>query len=533
MLGRPSRRPPKHMLSFRQLSRSRAARIAAFSYTAFAANSLCGLVSIPLAVAYIGKEQIALWTLVTQMVSYLIWMDLGVGSAIGRKIADPVASGDQKEINSWWTLSIAVLGAQGLLLISVAALAWPLWVGWFEIGSALREDALWLYGAAALGAAVSLPLRAYPGLLLAQQRYVWVPASQTVSPLFQVVVFAACLKAGLGVHSYFYGMIAGYLTGWAFLLFAVHSGPMKVSFARSGFTRRRALDLFRYSGSVALIGLSQTFSQTLPSLMLGRFGGLALVPIYIFSNRIPEILGNLTQRTTMAFYPALQAHFVEQRREHFVHQFREVQGLTLSLGLLAAAVILAGNRVIISWLATPEFFVGAQANLWFAVAALVLPYSRTFTHLLQYSGDMGKSAPVSILPVLAGAAFGWPAYQAYGLAGLAAVFAIVPSVILALYSAARGARNCGYPIWHLCGDGLALLGALIPLLLIAGVWCFGGKPPEQHITLLGRDTQLPSSREWITGCALLVLSIALIHRKIKRLHSIETPDNLDLNRKVL
>jgi O-antigen/teichoic acid export membrane protein len=507
------------MLTLRQLLRSRAARIAGFSYAAFAANSLCALFSIPLAVAYLGKEQIALWTLVTQIVSYLVWMDLGVGSALSRKIADPIASGDQKEINAWWTLSMAVLGAQGILLLAAAALAWPLWVAWFGIGSALRADALWLYSAAALGAAVSMPLRAYPGLLLAQQRYVWVPASQCLSPLFQLGVFASCLNAGLGVRAYFFGMIAAYLAGWTLLLFAVHAGPLKVRFARAGFTLVRAFDLFRFSGSVALIGLSQTITQTLPSLMLGRFGGLALVPVYTFSNRIPEILGNLTLRTTMAFYPALQAHFVEERRERFARQFREVQGLTLSLGLLAAAFILAGNRAIISWLATPDFFVGAHASLWFAVAALILPYGRTFTHLLQYSGDMGKSALVSILPVLAGAALGWPAYQAYGLAGLAAVFALVPTLILGLYSAIRGSRNCGYPTWQLCGGGITLLAALISLLLLCGAWCLAGENSDQSIILYGRDTLLPSAREWMCGVFLITISFALSVRQLRRIRN--------------
>jgi len=516
------------MLSLRQLFRSRAARIAAFSYGAFAANSICGLVSIPLAVDYIGKEQIALWTLVTQIVSYLVWMDLGVGSALGRKIADPVASGDQKEINSWWTLSMVVLGTQGILLLTVAALAWPLWLAWFGIGSALRADALWLYAAAALGTAVSMPMRAYPGLLLAQQRYAWVPASQSLSPIFQVVIFASCLKAGLGVRSYFFGMISGYLAGWALLLYAVHSGPVQVRFAKTGLSMRRALDLFRYSGSIALTGLSQTLTQTLPSLMLGRLGGLALLPVYTFSNRVPEILGNLTQRTTMAFYPALQGHYVGERREHFVRQFREVQGLTLSLGLLAAALILAGNRTIISWLAAPEFFVGTHANLWFAVAALVLPYGRTFTHLLQYSGDMGKSALVSVLPVLAGPAFGWQAYQAYGLAGLAAIFAIIPSLILGLYSATRGARNCGYTTGHLCGHGISLLAALLPVLLIAGAWSMGCEPQQQQIILLGRITQLPTTREWISGGLLAGLAITLILRKLQKIHTIARSESPDL-----
>ena len=508
------------MLTLRQLLRSRAARIAAFSYTAFAANSVCGLISIPLAVAYLGKEQIALWTLVTQIVSYLVWMDLGVGSAVGRKIADPIAAGDHKEINAWWTLSMAVLGAQGVFLLALAALTWPLWLAWFEIGSALRGDALWLYAAAALGAAVSLPMRAYPGILLAQQRYAWVPASQCLSPLFQLGVFALCLRAGYGVKSYFLAMTAGHLAGWALMLFAVHSGSVKVRFARAGFTLGRALDLFRYSGSIALIGLSQAFTQTLPSIILGRFGGLALVPVYTFSTRIPELLGNLTQRTTMAFYPAMQAQIVENQRERFAHQFREVQGLTLSLGLLVAAIVLAGNRALLSWLAAPDFFVGDYANLWFAVATLILPYGRTFTHLLQHSGDMGKSSLASLLTVPIAAALGWCAYKSHGITGIAAVFAVIPSLLMGTYAAVRGSRNCGFPLRTLCGSGAARLAAYLLILITAALWCLQPEAPKTETLLFHRPTLLPTAREWITGIVLITFSLAISARHLYRIRNV-------------
>jgi O-antigen/teichoic acid export membrane protein len=507
------------MLTLRQLLRSRAARIAGFSYAAFAANSFCGLVSIPLAVAYLGKEQIALWTLVTQIVSYLVWMDLGVGSAVGRKIADPIAAGDHKETNAWWTLSMAVLGSQGILLLAVAALAWPLWVAWFDISSTLQRDALWLYAAAAMGAAVSLPMRAYPGLLLAQQRYAWVPASQCLSPVFQLGVFALCLYTGYGVKSYFLAMIAGHLAGWALMLFAVHAGPVKVRFARAGFTLGRALDLFRYSGSIALIGLSQTFAQTLPSIMLGRFGGLALVPVYTFSNRIPELLSNLTQRTTMAFYPAMQAQFVENCKDHFAHHFREVQGLTLALGLLVAGVALMGNRTILSWLAAPDFFAGTAVNFWFAIAALVIPYSRTFTQLLQHSGDMGKSSLVSLLSVACSAILGWIAYLSHSVAGLAAVFAVVPSLIMAVYAASRGARNCALPILSLCGPGAKLLVAYLILLLFAAFWSMQVDVPRAELTIFHRVTLLPNLREWIAGGLLVLFSLTISTRHLQRIRS--------------
>lgn len=489
------------------------------SYAAFGANSLAGLVSIPLAVAHLGKDQIALWTLVTQFVSYLVWLDLGVGTAVGRKIADPIARGNSQEINACWSLSISILAVLGIALIICASLAWPVWSSWFEIAESLRADALWLYSAAVLGTAVSLPMRAYPGLLLAQQRYVWVPASQCVSPLFQLAAFAFCLNAGWGVKSYFAGMVAGHLSGWALLILAVHLGPIKLRLTTGGINWQRARDLFQYSGSIAVIGISQSITQSLPSLMLGRFSGLATVPVYTFSNRLPELLGNLTQRTTMAFYPAMQAQFVENRKDHFVHHFREVQGLTLSLGLLVASMVLMANRSVLSWLAAPDFFAGSMVNFWFAIAALVIPYGRTFTQLLQHSGDMGKSSLVSLLSVVCSAILGWLAYRAWGAAGLASVFAVVPSLIMAVYAARRGARNCGLPTFSLFGPGFRQIAIYLMVLSLAAFWVMQGGGARSEATILQRVIPLPDFREWAAGSILVLLSVTISTRHLQRIRS--------------
>jgi O-antigen/teichoic acid export membrane protein len=496
------------MYFVQQLRGSKAARIALLSYLAFASNALCTLITIPLAVEHLGGEQIALWTLVSQLVSYLVWMDLGVGDAIGRKIAGPVASRDQEEIAAWWTLSLGVLAFQGFLMLLVGAALWPLWMAWFDIGADLRPDALWLFSAAVGTAALALPLRAYPGMLLAQQRFAWVPGSQCISPWVQMLAFALCLRSGLGVKSYFFGIIAGQISGWAVLLFAVHSGPVRVRFSRNAFTRTRATDLFRYSGSVAVNGFCQNLLQTLPSVLLGRLGGLPLIPVYGFTARVPELLGNLSQRTTHAFYPGIQALAVRDNRAAFLHKFREVQGLTVSLSLMVAAFILLANRSIISWLAAPDFFAGPCVNLWLALAAITIPHTRSLNHLLQYSGDMGKSALFAILPVILGIAGGWPAFQRFGMAGLAATFALLPLITIAPYAAIRGSRNCGFAIRELCGRGLLHVSLAILLVLLAGWWCLRNSTAVSPTPFLGRQLLLPPPCEWSAGLVLFLLAAA-------------------------
>jgi len=251
--------------------------------------------------------------------------------------------------------------------------------------------------------------------------------------------------------------------------------------------------------------------------MLGRLGGLSSVPVYGFTARIPELTGILNQRTSHAFYPNLQNLIVTGQRDLFRHKYREVQGLSIALGLMAAALILLGNRTIVSWLAAPSFFAGSHVSLWFAVMAVTLPYARSFNHLLQYSGNMGKAPLVSLLNVIMAAFFGWLAFRQFGMAGLAATFAILPPLGISLYSAARGSRNCGFRTWNLCGRGFLELSAVLTLVIGAGIWCISGAQTNDEIMIFGRMTAVPGLREGLTACTLIPIGIAFVWVHLRRI----------------
>ena len=97
------------MFSLQRLKRSRALHNLSSSYLAFVSSSSCALFSIPVAVHHLSKDEIGLWSIVQVVVGYLVWLDLGIGQATGRKIADAFAHDDRSEINRWWTLSVGIL----------------------------------------------------------------------------------------------------------------------------------------------------------------------------------------------------------------------------------------------------------------------------------------------------------------------------------------------------------------------------------------------------------------------------------------
>jgi O-antigen/teichoic acid export membrane protein len=495
------------MISFNQLRHSRAARNAGASYLAFASTSICGLVSIPIAVDYLTKVEMGLWSIIYVIVGYLLWLDCGVGNATGRKIADAVAEHNQTEINRWWTLSIGVLCLLGLLMILVALGISPFL-------------SLWLFLASAIVSALGMPFRAYPGLLIAQERFHWVPLVQAFIPWIQLGIFWYLLHKGYGVRSYVPALMISQVCGWAIFVWQAHRRDFHVKLDFSGWTQSRFYNLFSYSGSLAIMGISGAVIQSLPSLLLARLGGLQLIPIFNLSHRGPSMLSALASRSAQSFYPNLQRLYVAGDFSRFRGKYQEINQLCIWFSLIAAGVVLAGNRTLVCWLAKEDFFAGIWTNMWFACALLTTPFISGIGDLLQYAGKMGKSGIYSLLEIPLGAVLCWVGYHWFNLPGLAAAFAILPLLLRAPYYLIAGPSYCGFKSWDLCGRAVLSFILVMLAVISAGLWISGHGQNPIEFEFLGRMTSLPTYREVMSGVIFCLVGCYLAYRSLGRIQMI-------------
>jgi len=501
----------------RRLWRSRAARNAAASYFAFASAAICGLISIPITVRYLDKAEIGLWAVVSNVVAYLLWIDLGVGEATGRKMAEAIAHDDAAEVNRWWTTSLTVLAIQGAVMFMVALTVLPFLDSFLRLDSSLARDARFLFLGLVAVSALGMPVRAYPGILLAQERFYWVSVGHGIMPWVQLLVFGTLLKVGFGMRSYLVASAASCMVGWTLFVIQTHRGNTRFSLDRQGLTRTRLASLFRYSGSIAVMGLTTTVMQSLPSLILARLGGLALVPVYSFSNYCPGMLRGLTSRTAHAFYPNLQRMFVVGERERLTVKVKAVNLLAIGMSLVAAGGILVGNRSIVEWVAHRDFYAGAVASGWMAVSVILLTLLSCFTDLLQISGSLGRIAFLNMMQLIAGAVLLWLGYGWAGIAGLAAAAAVVPIVFQGPYALIRGAENCGLKPRQIAGH-ISLVAALgCTSVIVLSHWLSTLVITSSDVIVMHRTTRLPTAAEWVAGLAVAVPGVAIAMRQIMQL----------------
>jgi O-antigen/teichoic acid export membrane protein len=493
------------MRFIKRLRHSKAGRNFGASIFAFISTSAFGLLSIPIAVHYLTKEEIGLWAAVNAMVAYLMWMDLGVGNSTGRKIADAVVSKDPVQINIWWTATQLSLWVLGGLTMVIGLCITPVFIYLFKVPVYLTHDAWMLLVGSLLCAAVNFPLRGVPGLLTAQERFHWVPICQGIAPWMQLIVFFLMLRAGHGLAAYVYGTAASQLFSFIYYRILIATSSIRPRWVRQGVTKAHFKELFGFSLNIAVIGFKDTFLSTLPVLILARAAGLQAVPIYAISNRLTGMLRSLSLRINHAFLPELINLHIAGQNQAFLSKHRRSLLLATAVAMAGAAVVLLLNRSVVTILAGPGFYAGDHVTAWFSLLLVVGTISSTYNALLQISGNMGKSIPFSIANVIIVYAAATIAYKFFGMAGLAAVFALQP-ILYGIYSLVRGARNCQYSPRDFVNSGM--VAALTAMIAVICIGCFmdSSHPLGDSYLLYGKAVLLPSLSQII--CSGLLFSIA-------------------------
>jgi O-antigen/teichoic acid export membrane protein len=331
-----------------------------------------------------------------------------------------------------------------------------------------------------------------------------VPLAQSLMQWSNLLVFWLLLAAGLGVRAYVLAGAVARALAWTSYHVQLRRGPDRLRLRRSGLEAWRIRSLFGFSLNLSLIGLIESVLRSVPSLVLGRAGGLAAVPVYAFSEKGAGLLVSLVRRTSQAFYPQQQRLFVAGELDRFVAKFRSAGLLTLGIATIAAGAVLTGNRSLVGFLAGPEYFAGPVASGWFAVGAIAVPLAALFLQLLQIGGSLGRIGLLSLLKLGVGIAAAVLAYRWTGLAGLAATFVLLPAIDGA-YAYFRGAQVCGCPPAKLGGQ-LILVGGLAIALCLLGTLATSWFPAHSPtIMFLDRPVSLPSPCELIAGTLLAAL----------------------------
>ena len=420
-------------------------------YFCFASVAIYGICSIPLAVRFLNKEELGLWVLITQVVGYLIFLELGVGACSGRTLASPLASGIQEEIDKAWSTIVVLLSVMGLAMAIVGLSLQPLILEYFKIPSYLHTEAFFVLSGSILINALLVPLRGASGVLLCQERYYWSLIIQGVLPWINFFSFAIFLLLGLGMRSYVYSGLIVAISQYFWFNYLLSKGPHKIRFRPRLVSFQTIKPILGYSSSMIMWSLAPALLASVPPLVIARHVGLDQVTIYNVTSRVPTMMGTLAMRIYSSFFPRMQSLYISGNLASFLPLYRFASNLSVwSLGVFLTVAILV-NPFAVDFLARPDFYGGTLVTTFFIIGIFSVGVGEHLGNLFIFAGKPKLISIILGIEIVVAYTSAVLASTRFGIIGVAASVALAPLVCRIPYYILFGPRTCGYNFFNLYG----------------------------------------------------------------------------------
>lgn len=255
-------------------------------YATIGINILFALLSVPLALHYLGKEEFGLWVLITQLGGYLALLDLGMSTSIARFLADHKDNINGGKYGSVLKTGQAVFVIQGTLIAIFGMLAVFCAPIVLRISPDLTGTFTILMTAQTFLAAASFATRMVNSPLWCHQRYDINNMGASASLIANFGAMWIGFQAGLGIYAMPVGLVMGFGFGLIIpLLACIRLGlyPRKGHWGK--FDRCLFGEIFNFGRDIFLMSLGGQLTSASQVILITRVMGLEAASVWSVSTK--------------------------------------------------------------------------------------------------------------------------------------------------------------------------------------------------------------------------------------------------------
>ena len=379
-----------------------------FGYVSLVLATVVGLWLTPFLLHRIGSYEYGLWLITTQLLGYLMLLDLGVVALAPRETAYAMgmaSQGGADDVGPTFARFRRIVKWQ-LAPTAVASV-----LAWWLVGNRWPELRVPL--AIILGAFVAaFPLRLYHATLQGLQDLPFLGKAQLAAYIAGTLTTVGFVIAGVGLPA----LAAGWVVTQA-VSAAACAWRLAVSFTpvwRATADAPSLADarvLFGRSGWVSLSQVGQVFLNGSDLLVLGGILGPAATVPYACTGKLITVLANHPQLLMQAAAPAIAEMRASAQRAHLARVSVALMRAMLILSGAVACLVAAANQSFVEWWVGPNQFAGMTLTVLLLASMLARHFATTLGYSLFSFGYERRLALTSIadgiVAVVVTAALAW------------------------------------------------------------------------------------------------------------------------------
>jgi O-antigen/teichoic acid export membrane protein len=347
----------------------------AASYLQLVVNVLYSLASVPLILHWLPKAEFGLWAVLVQLMGYIVLVDLGINSGIGRFLVDHKDRRSEGGYGSLVKASALVSAVQGLIVLLIVMLGSPLLAQMMAIQPEYQNTFIALMRFQGVIAAFMFFTNPLLIMLFAHQRMdivIWQGMLTLAASLGFLVLF---LFHGCGIYSFVYANAITALIAPAYLLWHCRRLGFWPRVGEWGkISLQTVKEVFLYSKDVFLMSVGIQLIVASQTIIVSRTLGLEAAAIWSVGTKIWILIRQVIFQPSSAATAGLCEMLARNETERLKHRFRNLVVLTASLGALCGMAFALCNGLFVQvW--TGGKIVWAPVNdlllgLWIFVASV-------------------------------------------------------------------------------------------------------------------------------------------------------------------
>jgi len=344
------------------------------------------LAASPYIVRHLGADAFGVLSLASAVIGYLAILDLGMGTATIKYIADHYAERDFQSISKVIGTSIVIYTGLGLVgTLIILGTANLIVTRLLHVPVNLVSATLFVFYLSSLGFLVNMPLTVFNAIPNALQRFDilvkqnLVLGTATIAGQVILLAMGYSLKALVSLNVI--------ISAIGILVFVMVSRRLLPGVAfRPAFDVPTAKRVLHFSSMKVISIISGHVVFQLDKLLVAAFLPLASVTYYVVSLSLAQKMLTVIPNVTTAVFPAVSEFRADKERLNDLY-LRVSKAVLLLVLPMAVALVVFAEKVLAYWMG-PDFALhGAAALRWMAMAFLLASFAAVPD---VFAGALGK-----------------------------------------------------------------------------------------------------------------------------------------------
>jgi O-antigen/teichoic acid export membrane protein len=257
----------------------------------------------PFLLEKLGTGGFALWVLLTSIAWYGFLLDLGIGGAIVKYIAEHVARGERQAARELVASAVWLFTGLAIAALLLGVLVAPILPGILGVAPEAQPEAAWLIMLTGVNVATTIGMTPSFAVLLGLQRYDLHNGAHIVATLTEAAAVVAALLAGGGLLGMVAAFIPANIVTWCLAAWLVRRTAPDLRVRWRGATLGAVRKIACFSGSLFVIDFSGRLQTKTDEFIIALFRPLAAVTPYALARKLAELSEAVVAQCVKATMP--------------------------------------------------------------------------------------------------------------------------------------------------------------------------------------------------------------------------------------